>query len=210
MAKKKNPVTPVAPCLWPFLNKPDTRYNKDGVFRVSLEFDQDDEFPKLVEKAAKKAFEEAKANMKPKEAKKLEFFNPVRDIEDEEGEPTGNVKIEFKTYATFKDQKTGEVRNVRLNAYDAEGKPLKKIPQIGNGSLLSIAFNPVGKATSGKFYYTLYLNAFQLVELHEFNPDGSAFGFGKHEGFKAQDAEESNPFDDDDAADDDDDDDIPF
>lgn len=186
MAKKQNFVTPEAPCLYPFLNRADTKHNKNGVYRVSLVFDREDAFPKKVEAAAKKAYEEAKKDMKPKDAKKVPFFNPITPIEDDEGNETGQVKIEFKSYATYVDKKTEEVKPIRLNAFDAAGKPVRKLPRIGNGSVLSVAFRPNPSIVSGTFYYTLYMNAFQLVKLVEYAPDGSSYGFTKKDdGFDA-------------------------
>lgn len=186
-----NLMTPEAPCVWPFLNKPDTRFDKDGKYRTSLVFDQDDEFPKQIEADARASFEEIKKGMKPKDAKNLPFTSPVKEEQDEEGEPTGNVLIEFSTRAYFK--RDGVIKPIKLKAFDSFGRKITKIPNVGSGSELVIAYKPDGKVVSGKFFYTLYLNAFQIVKLVEFGGD---FGFTKKEGGFNADSLEADDADD--------------
>lgn len=190
--KKQNPVTPVRPCLYPFLKKPDTRWKEDGEYRVSLVFDQDDEFIGKIEKKAKVEFKKAKVNMKPAAAKELKFISPVREEEDEDGNTTGNAKVNFKSKAIFR--KDGEVNRVKMRVFDAQGRLIENLPNIGNGSKLSVAFNPVGTVVKDEFYLTCWMNAVQLVELVEFNADGSSFGFGKEEGGFEAEEEEEGPF----------------
>jgi len=191
--KKKAPITPVAPCMYPFLKKPDTRWKKDGEYRVALVFDQNDAFVEKVEAKAKKEFEKAKDNMKPAQAKKLEYVSPVKEDEDEDGNPTGNVRLNFKSNAQYTKDDT--VYQIHMKLFDAQGKPIVKVPNIGNGSKLAISFNPVGTIVKGDFYLSLWMNAVQLVELVEFNPDGSSYGFGKEDGgYEAEDGEDDAPF----------------
>jgi len=173
--------------LYPFLKKPDTRWNDDGEYRVSLVFDQNDPFINKVEKAARREFELTKANMKPTQAKKLKFVSPVKEEEDEDGEPTGNVKLNFKSKAIFRDG--DNVQHVKIKVFDARGKLIENLPNIGNGSKVSVAFKPVGVIVKGEFYLSLWMNAVQLVELIEYNMDGSSYGFGKEEGGFEEDLE---------------------
>ena len=209
MAKKKktNPITPARPCLYPFLKKPDTRWDDDGVYKVSLVFDNEDDFVTKIENKAKKEFAIAKDNMKPAQAKKLVFVSPVTDEEDEDGNTTGNVKVGFKSKALFR--KDGDVTFNKLKVFDAQGVLIENLPNIGNGSKLKIAFNPVGTVVKSEFYLTCWMNAVQMIELVEFNPDGSSYGFGKEEGGYAADnksADEDFGSGDDDKTDPDDDD----
>jgi len=189
--KKKNPVTPIRPCLYPFLKKPDTRWNEDGEYRVSLVFDQDDEFIYKVKVKAEKEFEIARTHMRPGQAAKLTFVSPVKVEEDEDGKPTGNVRLNFKTKAIFR--KDGEAHHVKMKVFDGQGKLIENLPNIGNGSKLSVAFNPIGTVVKGEFYLSLWMNAVQLVELIEYNADGSSYGFGKEEGgYEEADYEEDS------------------
>lgn len=199
--KKKNPITPVAPCLYPFLKKPDTRWKKEGEYKVSLVFDQDDDFVAKVEKKAKKEFALKKKDMKPADAKKVEFVSPVKVEVDENDKETGNVILGFKSNAQFTDKKTDEVVKVKMKIFDAQGKAIEDIPNIGNGSKLSVAFKAIGSVIKDRkgnidFYLSLWMNAVQLVELIEYNPDGSSYGFGKEEGGYEHDEVEGSDFSD--------------
>lgn len=199
--KKKSPITPVAPCLFPFLKKPDTRWKKTGEYKVSLVFDQNDPFIAKIEKKALKEYELAKANMKPEDAKIMEFVSPVKEELDDSDKPTGLVKLSFKSNAQYKDKKTGDIVQVTMKVFDAKGKLIENLPNIGNGSKLAISFKPIGSVMATthpkhgrevNFYLSLWMNAVQLVELVEYNADGSSYGFDKEEGgYEADDA----PFD---------------
>ena len=189
--KKKSPVTPIRPCIYPFLKKPDTRWKKDGEYKVSLIFDQDDPFIAKIEKKAQKEFEAAKENMKPADKKIAELISPVTEEMDEDGKPTGNVKLNFKSNAQFIDKKTEEVVKVTMKVFNSQGGAIKDLPNIGNGSKLAISFKPIGTvmvSDSKKHgrevncYLSLWMNAVQLVDLKEYTPDGSSYGFGKEEG----------------------------
>lgn len=192
MAKKKHPVTPIKPCLFPFLNKPDTRWKKEGEYKVTLVFDQDDEFIDKLEKKAVKEFKEKKKSMKPAQANKLEYVSPVKVEVDDDDNETGNVRVAFKSNATY--EKDGEIFKRSMRMFDGKGKPIKVIPNnIGNGSKLAISFNPVGTVVKGSFYLSLWMNAVQLNELVEYNPDGSSYGFGDDGDYETE--EEDAPFD---------------
>jgi len=188
--KKKNHVTPVAPCMWPFLNKPDTRFDKNGKYRVSLVFDQDAEFVGKVVSAAKKAMKKKLKAMKPKDAKEVTLYAPVQTEVDDDEKETGNVLVPFQTNAYFDDD--GQIKPWKLRVFDAQGQLIEKLPNIGNGSKLAISFGIGNRVVKKDFFYTLYINAIQLIELVEFNADGSTYGFGKTEGgFETED----KPFD---------------
>jgi len=198
--KKKSPITPARPCIYAFLKQPDTRWKKTGEYKVSLVFDQDDEFIAKVEAKAKKEFKLAKENMKPDLAKLAEYNSPVKPELDTEKNETGNVILAFKSNAQYQDKKTEEIVQVVMKVFDAQGNRIKNLPNIGNGSKLAISFNPVSSVivsehkklgTEVNCYLSLWMNAVQLLELVEFNPDGTSYGFGKEEGgYDAGDQEE--------------------
>ncbi len=181
MAKKKQPVTPVAPCLYPFLDKPDTRWKEDGEYKVVLVFDQDDKFIAKLEKKALKEYKEKKASMKPAKAKALEYVSPVKQEVDEDNNETGNVRVSFKSNAIYKDKKTGKYHDRKLKMFDSKGTAIVVPNNIGNGSKVAVSFNPVGTVVKGVFYLSLWMNAVQLSEIVEYNPDGSSYGFDEFE-----------------------------
>lgn len=173
-AKSYKMVTPVAPCMYPFLNKPNTKWNPSGVYKVDLIFDQDDPFVAELEANAQEAFEDAKDNMKPAQAKRVEYVSPVKPIVDEEtGEETGDVKLSFKRNVISKFK--GKTIKNTITIVDSKAQVIKDVPSIGNGSTLSVAFNASPAVVQGKFYLSLWMNAVQLVDLVEYAVGADAF-----------------------------------
>lgn len=182
--------TPVAPAKYVWLNKPSTKWKKeDGEYKCSLVFSPDDPFIAEVEGEAKAGFEVEKskwdeevAAMAPRaraQAQPLMYHDPITDELDEAHEPTGNLMVNFKCPGAYIDRKTKQKKVVTLRCYDAKGKPIATPPNVGTGSELVIQYRPNGKVIKGTFYYTMYINAYQIVKLVE-------FGGGDGGGFKAQ------------------------
>lgn len=181
MAKEKRETlsTPKAPCKWPWLKKPNTRWKEEGEYSVQLVFDPDDPFIAKIQAMAEEGFEEIKAGMKPAKAKKAELVLPFTPEEDEEGEDTGNVLVNFKMYAQRIDQKTGKVVKMKPRIFDSANKMMKFCPNIGNGSVLNVNCTPIPTLVKGKVYLSFWMNAVRINELVEFAPDGSSmFGEG--------------------------------
>ena len=180
-------MTPVAPCKFAWLNKPDTRWKKAGEFKVNLVFDQDDEFVAKIEAEAKELFKEAFAKweedvaaMAPRARKKaeeepLKYFDPIIEEVDAEGEPTGNLMLNFKCPAEItlrRGPNAGQKKRIKVKFYNSNGKFIKgSAPNVGSGSELVIQYNPKAVVANGKFYYVLYINAVQIVKVVEFGGD---------------------------------------
>lgn len=159
MAKLKNAVTPKGVLSWPYIAKPDTRYNPEGVYKTSIVVSAAEAAP-LMELCKTQFVEEygqaklAKANM------------PF-----EVNEESGEVTFKFKS----KRQPT---------VYDAKGKVIKNVPQISSGTIAKVAtaINPY--ATGINVGVSLYLNDVQVIELVEY---GKGNVFGAEEGYEYED-----------------------
>jgi hypothetical protein len=191
--KTKNLLSPEAPTKWVFLNKPDTRHDKNGKYRVHLIFDADDDFVKELTVLSEAEYKKLKEGLKPAAKKKVKYNDPFQEELDEEGEETGNVLVHFFTNATFKDKKSDRVVPVKLKAFDATGKPIVRLPSIGSGTIMSIAYNPKAQIVSNEFYLSLYLNAFQILDLTEYMANAESYGFGTTEGGYEEPATEFEP-----------------
>ena len=93
--------------------------------------------------------------------------------------------------------------------YDAKGKPITSDVNVGNGSTIKVAFEPVPytMASTKQVSLSLRMKAVQIIDLQEFEGSGASaktYGFGEEEnGYEAPTKEENDsPF----SADDDDDD----
>lgn len=193
------------------LNAPDTEGEyADDKYKVSLAFDAKNKqvqdlcakLDELCGETHAQAIEDAKNPKTKNKLKKGEPYVPYEDELDENGEPTGRIKLKFGTKGFFEDKKSGEVIKKNLKMYDAKRNLVKKPPFIGPGSTLKIAF-VIGdgwvNGGQGMAGNSLLMNAVQIIEAE--NSGGATaddFGFGDEEGgFSAE--EDDGQFDDQDA-----------
>ena len=217
MTKKKRErfVSPKGIAVWPRLNDPDTKFKPEGEYSVDLAFAEGDvEGQKLVRFLEKRRDElhAEWASENPKKAKRCEIADVFKEELDEEGNETGRILIKFKMKASGTSKRTGKPFTMRPDLFDAKGKKLTVLPQVGGGSELKVSYE-IGASfveSAKKFYLTCYMVAVQIVELVEFGQrNAKEYGFGEEEGYEADDT----PFpagdsdDDDDSSDDADDDD---
>jgi hypothetical protein len=236
MARKQQYFTPIAVFKYCHLNKPDTRYKAEGEYSVNVLLDKDDpavqNFLEKIEaqvadqqRDAEEAFSSASPKQKAK-WKKDGITAPIivdfyEDELTEEGEPTGNIIMKFKTKASFTDRKTGETVKKVVKLSDPKGQviPHKKRPLVYAGTTGRVAF-VIGYsfiAENAKSFMSFYLNEAQIVDLVSGGGGSSAFGAVEGGGnFDVDDLDEYDADEDaddsdaDDDGDDLDDDEIPF
>jgi len=150
-------ISPKGTAIYPRLTSPDTKFDSDGTYHVKMKFDTDDEvvakFIAQVDAWYDEAFEEAVTKSVEDETYKTEAVarkkvkrgdKPYTFVEDEEGDDTNEVIINFKMKAKAKNRKTGEEFELKPTIYGGQGKlEGKQIPNIYSGSVLRIAFTPV-------------------------------------------------------------------
>lgn len=189
--KKPRYTTPLGIAMYPWLNKPDTKFNPDGEFKVNLEVAAtaaqslvtflDEQFTQAVAKAKKE-----------NPGKKIKEGSPGYEVNEE----TGNVVFKFKTKAKV-TTKTGDTFDQKVALFDAKGKPLVQAPNIGGGSKIKVAFEifPYYTSMVGAGL-SLRVKAAQVIDLVEFTGGGSAgsYGFGEEEGYEASEQTETNDF----------------
>jgi len=193
--------TPPGRALYPRLDVPDTKFNKDGVYKVTLIWPAEVISPirEKVEKMATDKMAEMKAaaaaEKDPKEKKKLLVAlkeaemarSPFREVLDDEAEPTGEISCEFKMNAVrrWKDKKTGveNVVNQRPVVVDGKGKPTKAVPW--SGSTMAVNFTAEADYWSGqkKVGVSVKLVAAQIIKLVQ----GTGVEVNPTEGFETYD-----------------------
>jgi len=200
---KKVYTTPSGTAVFPKLIKPDTKFNKEGVYSVRLKFDApvvQDKFVADMTALYDAAYAELQIEKKKKNLKKATTpWKPeVEIIKDEEGnvieeKPTGYLLFNFKLKATIK-LKSGETIHPKPNLFDGKGQAIKVYEgfAIGGGSRIKVAFtvrpfftDSVGAGIS------FQIKGVQVITLVE--PGGisaSACGFGSEEGGFVPDEED--------------------
>ena len=186
MAKRKfqSMVTPTGVAVWPKINKPETKFNSDGVYETKLRFDAKvgGAFLAALNEIHDEWIEECQAD-KGKSVKRKELATEV----EEDGVKTGELEFKFKLDAIAgKPPDTWEQRPV---IYDSQGTPIEGMTQtIGSGSKLKISFEivPYMNAMVGAGL-SLRMRGVQVIDLVEFSGGGfDSMGFKQEEGFKTE------------------------
>lgn len=173
--------TPELEFQHPWINKPDTKYNDDGLYHVDgIGSDSDEDvmaLKALIDEATDKAWDEMTAEMAPKEVKQYGRVYPYEIDEDDDGNPTGYIKFGFKQNAQIKTPKG--VKHIKIEIRDADDEVVD-VPVFG-GTLGRIMFSmrAIKVASSKKIGVRLDFAKVQLIKLAEGSGGG---GFGKVEG----------------------------
>ena len=173
MPKSALIVTPIAVSRFPWLNRPDTKWQAEGKYKCSLILDPSNEehakFIEQISELAKAAYERVKADLNPVQKKKLlpEVLSPLTEQLDEDGNPTGFVILNASQSAEIKSKKDGKVYKKTVALRDAAGKPFDPSILIRGGSKLRLAVSPQDCliASGPKAGLSLRLIAAQVVHL---------------------------------------------
>ena len=194
MAEKKKAerfVSPKGIASYPYLTNPDTKFNPDGEYKVSLIVAGDDASKAIafLTEQHKEAVSKAKKENAGKRVKEGEL--PFIENDD------GTVTFKFKLKAKVTPKK-GDPFEQKPALFDAKGKPLTGEPKIGGGSVIKVSYEvvPYYTAIAGAGV-SLRLKAVQIIELKAYSGGGNAesYGFGEEEGFEASEEDNDPPFD---------------
>jgi hypothetical protein len=198
--------TPRGSAIYPYLDKPDTKFSQDGYgeYKVELKCDLNDAATQAIitrirkahEAEVKRAAPEFKAN--PKNKGKTMKVNDIPVIIDEDA---GTATFKFKQKAGGIAQATKKEWKAKVAKFDARGQELPDDTKIGGGSILKVSAEiypyaaPIGTGVS------LRIKACQVLTLREFGGgDAGSFGFAAEEGFDAKAGATENGFSDEEAA----------
>ena len=177
-------VSPKGIASYPHLTKPDTKFNTEGEYKVSLIVSGGD-----ASKAIAFLTEQHKAAVS--KAKKENAGKRVKEsglpfIENDDGTVTFKFKMKAKV-----TPKKGDPFEQKPALFDAKGKPLTGEPKVGGGSVIKVSYEvvPYYTAIAGAGV-SLRLKAVQIIELKEYSGGGNAesYGFGEEEDFEADNA----------------------
>ena len=192
MSGKQNIVrvtTPAGIAVYPKIEKPDTKFDVNGVYSIDLDLSGADasELAAKLQKIADADYaNECKAKGK-KQLKRAEM--PWKQTED------GKTRFKFKLKAKAG---TGEKQwDQKPALFDAKGNPVKDL-NVGSGSTVKVAFDvaPYFTAMVGHGI-SLRLRAVQVLELRQYiaGDNFDAFGFKATDGF-VKEQEATVPFED--------------
>lgn len=182
---KSNAVKVVSPrgiAVYPWLNKPDTKFNEAGEYRVRLKLEPGQEADDFIEKLEAIHAQSVETAKKENPGKKIK----VADLPITEDE-TGAKLVTFKLKASGL-RKDGTPFTQKPALFDSKLNPLPEGVVVGGGSTLQIS------AEAAPFYtaivgagITLRLKAVKVSKLVEFGSGAAASGFeADDDGYVAQ------------------------
>lgn len=183
MAKKI--VTPKGTAEWIYVFTPDTKFNAEGDYKVNLKIPADKatalckQLDKLVDDMFDRIVEE-----QPKIKTKIIKNAPYEADTDDQGNETGDLVFKFKQKAAIHSKKTGKTYEVKPKVFDAKGQPITTAINLGNGSVVKVAFEPSPYFVPSSKAVGVTLRNFdiQVIELVEYGASNSVFG--EEEGFE--------------------------
>lgn len=152
---------------YPWLDRPDTKFNADGEFRADIVLPKEEakEFLEYAQSVAEEALAGSKALIKGGSKLKVRDL-PYRENED------GTVTIKVKSKALFKRRDGTEVER-RIPVVDAKKQPITGV-RVGGGSLANVKVSlwPWHTESLG-FGLKFNLQAVQILELVEGGRDAT-------------------------------------
>lgn len=113
------------------------------------------------EKEMQKAFQ-AVCEKVGKTMDKMQWFGTRKELE------FGRVEYTAKTKTSFVDKKTNATKEKVVRVYDKHARLFESIPNIANGAIGNIEFNPFYSQFQKKQGISLGLNSLQLLKYEEF------------------------------------------
>lgn len=197
---------------YPWLNKADTKFDKEGVYTSGLILEPGPaaKLAAQIDAEIDAKFDAQKAAMVKKggadaaKAKKLSKRQPYGPVYDQDGEETGRVKFNFKVKATGKND-NGETWSNKPALFDSAGKPCDVAVYGGSEGKIAFQIVPYYSAKDNEVGVTLRLKAAQIIKLVSGGQKSAeGYGFGVEEdGFQGGGFSPADEDDDDDATDED-------
>lgn len=193
--KKQKFNSPVGTAGYAWLNKPDTKFDDDGVYTVKLILEGDDAtaFQKLIDGLVDAAWDELTADWTNGKKKNHSKYHPYKPEEDDEGDPTGRTVFNLKQNAVINTKK-GERIEVKIPLYDRFGRKTTKA--IFPGSKIETEFSTRSwvQSKDKEVGITLDLSAVLVREFAESTGGGNQSAEGR--GFNVDQGEPDEPAED--------------
>lgn len=166
-------VTPKGELKYPHLTKPDTKFDKDGVYRTVLKTPYNDEAKDFARKLEELVDEYAHQTGKKTKRAPLPF-----KINEEDG--TLEVTLKCKAKGIRSDGTTWEQKPI---IFDSKGTPFEPSGVIWGGTEAKVSFSPslysVAAIGTG---ISLRLKAVQIINLVQGGNSSDTYGFTEEEG----------------------------
>lgn len=176
-------ISPVGELRHPWLNRPDTKFNADGLYHTDLIISGKaaEDLARKIEEAGQAALAEHTQEMKPGEAKKWDLYVPFERLEDDEtGEPTGEISFVFKQNAKIKTKKEPSgFKEVKIELRDSKDNVVDVNVWDGSEGRIMFTMRPIVMVSSKQAGVRLDFAKVQITKLQQ--GSGGSRGFGEVE-----------------------------
>lgn len=185
--------SPVGIAKYPHLVTPDTRFDVDGLYQVTLLLGHPGDTKAawaLADATQTSGVSGFISAIEEAEQAADATRSCVRPVQDDVGNDTGMVEIRFKMRALIRP-KIGDPYQMRPQIFDSKVKPVAAA--IGGGSKIKVCFDLVEYASPNGKGCSPRLVGVQVIELVEYK-SGCAAGFASEEGYTEESDAESAVF----------------
>jgi len=180
----KQYVTTVGVAKFPYLVKPDTKFDDRGLFKTDLILSKEDIQP--IEDSAMELAKAFKASdVKNHPARKgWDYHIPILEDLDQDGNETGMGIARFKQAAAIRTRDGREIKKSIL-LFDSQGNRLTDVnPYSGTRMAVAYTMSPYANPTGKRYGVTFRLVAAQIIDLVEgTGASADTMGFKKVDGF---------------------------
>ncbi len=183
-------VSPIGTFVHPWVTKPDTKYNADGLYHTGLRVEgpEAEAFKEEVKALSDAFHEEHTKEMKKGERDKWSVYYPFEEEVDDDGAPTGAVIFQFKQNAIIK-LRDGAKKSVKIGVRNANDQATKE--NIFGGDKGRVMWSSRGIPISSAKQAGVRLD-FAMVQLVAKGERTGGGGFGKVEGGFVDDQADGN------------------
>lgn len=179
------------------VNKPDDKFNKENPpFHLEVTYSGADAISEreLIDAKAQEAFDAFMTDgdgskLTPAERKKWSVYKPYAVVEDDEGNETGDIAVDYKQNSIIRTR--DGVKNVQIGLYDANGDEMTDLVRFGSTLRVRHSFRAITLKTNKQVGVRLDFSMVQVSKMAE----GTGGGFGKVDGGYTKRAQKDNPGD---------------
>ena len=190
MASKQYQFSPFGTFDHPWVNKPDVKFNTDGVYKTGLVLSgpEAQAFKEKVDAASQAAFDTYfetgdGRTLKPGERRQWSIYVPYTEEMDDSGDnPTGYITFDFKQNAKIK-LRDGTTKDIQVGIKDSKNKDLHKPVFSGSEGRTMFSFRDIPMKSLKQIGARMDLAAIQVTKLSSSNGPG----FGEVEGGYSED-----------------------
>lgn len=183
-------LSPIGEFEHPWINKPDTKFNDDGLFKVDLILSGKDaqELKRKIDGASLAALNEHIDTMPPGKAKKWSAYHPYEEVEDDEGNLTGEIKFFFKQNRII-NLRDGGTKEVSIEVRDSQDKVIEVNIFGGSEGRIMFSTRAITMQSAHQVGVRLDFYKVQITKLAKSSSGGK--GFGAVEGGYQSEAEDA-------------------